>query len=318
MELTCDICFNQFGEEFLCPRVLLCGHTYCTRCIKRLIQDESQCPKCNVKIEQKEVSQVIVNFFVVSQLNKEVTSPESDVGATAIPIEKKTIKGGLLYEGHCSDHSCPNHFMCMNCYELMCGTCVFINHQGCETVKVSDAFPRVQVDKTSDLEVQIQLLQQSNEEREKYIKKLSVSLKDLKESTNKVETNLKDETKLKKETESLLRTLKNLKDEITSSDKIFQVLKAEEKGKELVKNIQVFEEKEILNVSIWKEKDHKVSLKGVSRSNVFEFLKNSGVKICRVNPKQFLDKVIKSNNYCPFAYLRSYFFFRIEMHCLIL
>ena len=295
MELTCDICFNLFGKDLRCPRMLTCGHTFCHNFIDKFIQTESPCPKCNGKIEQKEVSQVSVNFFVVSMLEKEVKPPKEEteklvLGATAKEFETK--KDHLPYEGHCMDHSAPNHFMCMKCWKLLCGTCIFINHQDCETVKISDALPRVQGDKTADIEVQIQLLQQSNHLREEYIKKLNNSLKDLKESTNKVESNLKEETKLKKEGQDLLRNLKNLKDEMASSDKIFEILKAEEKGKELVKNIQIFKEQEILNVTTWMGKESKVSLGGVSKSNIFDFLKDSPVRFCRVNPKLFLEKVI--------------------------
>ena len=295
MELTCDICFNPFGKDLQCPRMLTCGHTFCHKCIDKFIQTESPCPKCNVKIEQKEVSQVSVNFLAISLLEKEGKPPkgeteESVLGATA--KENSTQKGLLPYEGHCMDHSCPNHFMCMKCWKLLCGTCIFLNHQGCETVKISDALPRVQGDKTADLEVQIQLLQQSNEQREEYIKKLNVSLKDLKESTNKVETNLEKETKLKNEGQALLRTLKNLKDEMTSSDKIFEILKAEEKGKELVKNIPIFKEQEILNVQTWMGTESTVSLEGIPRSDIFDYLKNSPAILCRVNRKVLLEKVI--------------------------
>ena len=207
MELICEICYNPFGDKSLCPRVLLCGHTYCTQCIKRFIQDKSPCPKCSVKIEQKEASRVPVNFLAVSMLETtERGIKESDLGEADIK------EGQLPYEGHCLDHSAPNHFMCLKCWKLLCGTCIVINHQGCKTVKIPDALQKVQENKSEDLEVKIQLLQQSNQQRKKYIDKLSVSLKDLKESTNKVEKNLKQETKLKTEGESLLRILKNLKD----------------------------------------------------------------------------------------------------------
>ena len=243
MELTCEICYNDFGEEIRRPRMLSCGHTHCQSCIEKFIQSRSPCPMCKVKIKQTHVIQIPINFYVVAML-----------------------KNKLKPNGHCLEHSCPNHFMCMKCYKLMCGTCVAMNHKNCETVEASDALPRVQVDQTSDLEAQIKLLQESNEEREKYIKGLSVSLKYLKESTYKVETNLEKENKLKKENESKLKTLKNLNDEMTSVDKF-------------------------RNPSISMGKDHRVNLEGIPKSEIFDFLKNSPARFCRVSPK-FFHKVI--------------------------
>ena len=143
MELTCEICYNDFGKEIRRPRMLSCGHTHCHNCIEKFIESKSPCPMCNVQIKQKHVSDIPVNFYVLSMLKDNQNSP------------------GI--EGHCLDHSARN-FMCMKCYEILCGKCITVNHKNCETVRVSNALTSVQDGKTSDLEVQIQLLQQSNEE----------------------------------------------------------------------------------------------------------------------------------------------------------
>ena len=174
MELTCHICCNDFGEGVCRPRMLSCGHTHCHSCIEKFIESMSPCPMCNAVIEQTHVSDIPVNFYVVSLL-----------------------KNGK--EDHCLDHSALS-LTCMKCYKILCKS-----YKSCETVKVSDALTGVQ-----SLEFQIQLLQKSNEQREKYIKKLS-------EFTNEAKTKLEEETKLKREYESLL---KNLEDEKEKKNRI--------------------------------------------------------------------------------------------------
>ena len=178
MDLVCEICYNDFDEENCRPRMLSCGHTHCQSCIERFIEFDSPCPMCNEFIYETHVSDVPVNFYVLSMLKND---PESN-------------------------------FMCMKCYKILSGSCVTLSHKNCEKVRASDALTEVQVDMTSDLEVRIELAQKSNEKIEKYIKRLLDSLKDLKESINKVETKIKEETELKKISESLLQTLNDEKE----------------------------------------------------------------------------------------------------------
>lgn len=47
LALECPVCFELFNERKLCPRVLLCGHTFCSSCLLLLLADDSvTCPTC--------------------------------------------------------------------------------------------------------------------------------------------------------------------------------------------------------------------------------------------------------------------------------
>ena len=111
VNVTCDICFDDFGEGKRCPRMLQCGHSYCHECIDKFIKSRSSCcPKCKKKITYLEVNQVPVNYSLVSLLKED--------GPTFVESKEDP----LVSDGKCSKHNIPNHFMCMNCNLLVCGT----------------------------------------------------------------------------------------------------------------------------------------------------------------------------------------------------
>ncbi|ESO84293.1 hypothetical protein LOTGIDRAFT_71142, partial [Lottia gigantea] len=48
--LECSVCF----ENFISPKILPCGHTFCLNCVKRLIGDKTEtfpCPTCQQKVQ---------------------------------------------------------------------------------------------------------------------------------------------------------------------------------------------------------------------------------------------------------------------------
>ena len=51
----CDICMEEYEDNDKsekCPRILQCGHTFCTRCIKRIKNKNNNviiCPTCRSK-----------------------------------------------------------------------------------------------------------------------------------------------------------------------------------------------------------------------------------------------------------------------------
>ena len=42
---SCDICLDLFDHSIHKPSVLICGHTFCLSCLKKL--NKKQCPTCN-------------------------------------------------------------------------------------------------------------------------------------------------------------------------------------------------------------------------------------------------------------------------------
>ena len=46
----CSICYEGYNDEKKCPRLLSCGHSFCSSCLERLLHGNSiYCPKCRQK-----------------------------------------------------------------------------------------------------------------------------------------------------------------------------------------------------------------------------------------------------------------------------
>ena len=65
-DFSCQICFFKFGPQEKTPRNLTCGHTFCQKCLERLIKEKSKCPTCNGAISAKSIEEIPINFLVKS------------------------------------------------------------------------------------------------------------------------------------------------------------------------------------------------------------------------------------------------------------
>ncbi|RXG53255.1 hypothetical protein Avbf_19164 [Armadillidium vulgare] len=48
--ISCEVCNLEFNHFEIIPKVLLCGHSFCTVCIQKTIMINKVCPKCRVAI----------------------------------------------------------------------------------------------------------------------------------------------------------------------------------------------------------------------------------------------------------------------------
>ena len=64
--MECTICFDglDLSEILKTPRILPCGHTFCSDCLANLIQANSslKCPNCNSKFQNVTLDAVPRNF----------------------------------------------------------------------------------------------------------------------------------------------------------------------------------------------------------------------------------------------------------------
>ena len=260
MSFTCDICFNDFNEGNRCPRILSCGHTFCHGCIQKLIEEKSTCPKCSGKIEYEEAIKALVNFFVLQCVTKSEMSESQDEsqegasGSFVVELKKSSSEASLPYEGHCLDHTLPNHFMCMKCNVLICGTCAMLSHMECKPVKVSEALDRTKTSNLSKLKKLMAFYSKKRSKNEEDLIEMKDSLKKLQEKIEKKTVEINEE-------ESILERLSKLLKETEGSNQILEILKAEAKMK-LIPN--------------W----------------MFDLIK-SEKGFCKVNPMAFLKKVSK-------------------------
>ena len=105
--MECVVCFKFFNEKERRPRILECGHTFCETCIISMINRRSDCAKCRKKIEYRSIEEVIVNYAVISMMDKRP-------------------KGNL-----CKTHLVRKDFYCRKCKLQICGNCVAIDHLKC-------------------------------------------------------------------------------------------------------------------------------------------------------------------------------------------
>ena len=109
----CSICFERFNDENKCPRMLSCGHSFCSCCLERLLRGNTiDCPKCrNPVAVPSGVHGLLKNFALLDIVNE--TAPKQHAENT----------------GHVGSHECeacdekhPANFCCLDCKENMCKT----------------------------------------------------------------------------------------------------------------------------------------------------------------------------------------------------
>ena len=109
----CSICFERFNDENKCPRMLSCGHSFCSCCLERLLRGNTiDCPKCrNPVAVPYGVHGLLKNFALLDIVNE--MAPKQHAENT----------------GHVGSHECeacdethPANFCCLDCKENMCKT----------------------------------------------------------------------------------------------------------------------------------------------------------------------------------------------------
>ena len=140
----CSICFNAMtSEDGRIPRLLTCGHTFCTECIKNIFavsdyasiyrrraEREILCPHCKAPcmIPNGDVTKLPKNFILLDIISELPSLPR-------IRMNPETIK--------CDIHNIVKKSYCFNCRELVCPYCQMNNHRdhNCEmTVEAIKAF----------------------------------------------------------------------------------------------------------------------------------------------------------------------------------
>ena len=109
----CSICFERYNDENKCPRLLSCGHSFCSCCLERILRGNTiDCPKCrNPVAVPSGVHGLLKNFALLDIVNE--TAPKQHAENT----------------GHVGSHECeacdekhPANFCCLDCQENMCKT----------------------------------------------------------------------------------------------------------------------------------------------------------------------------------------------------
>ena len=107
----CSICFEGYNDEDKCPRMLSCGHSFCSCCLERLLQgDTIDCPTCrNPVVVPSGVHGLLKNFALLDIVNE--TAPKQHA-------ENLGYTG--THECEACDEKHPSMFFCLDCEENMC------------------------------------------------------------------------------------------------------------------------------------------------------------------------------------------------------
>ena len=66
---TCVICDIPYDESNRKPRMLKCGHSYCSFCLKELLKHQPiLCPECRKTLRYKSLEEIPTNYSLLTLL----------------------------------------------------------------------------------------------------------------------------------------------------------------------------------------------------------------------------------------------------------
>lgn len=161
--LECRVCFERFDEIERRPRILPCGHHFCTHCLLGLIKEESiQCPTCRQIHITEEVSSLPINFGIEEILNfkaKEEISVERK--PKAAPRRPPRPSSEAFSHELCAEHGYALNFRCLTHNKWVCRDCTVIEHtkDKCDIIGRKQALSKQKAISIADLDQRILSIQ---------------------------------------------------------------------------------------------------------------------------------------------------------------
>ena len=114
----CSICYEGYNDEKKCPRLLSCGHSFCSSCLERLLHGNTiDCPTCRNPVGVfAGVHGLLKNFALLDIVNE--TAPK-----------QHAVNTGHVGSDECEacDEKHLATFCCLDCKENMCKTAAQIH-----------------------------------------------------------------------------------------------------------------------------------------------------------------------------------------------
>lgn len=144
--MNCEVCDNPFNDSDKKPRNLLCGHAFCTQCVKCVIKHKAlKCPKCRKPMHDVKLEDLPVNYPILSAIEARAEASTSSSTAQGSPHQKSstrtptesqnqinihTEKRWSPHGGRCLDVNAGITFHCATCQLWLCEDCGKIDHTG--------------------------------------------------------------------------------------------------------------------------------------------------------------------------------------------
>ena len=117
----CSICTECYDDKKKCPRLLSCGHSFCSSCLEKLLHDKIiVCPTCRTPIIVPYTGvQGLIKNFALLDFVKEVHKTKSP---------------------RCPEHSDQEfRYFDEDCGRVICIDCHTLNHNGHKCVALAEA-----------------------------------------------------------------------------------------------------------------------------------------------------------------------------------
>ena len=98
----------QYDEDTHCPKLLFCGHTFCTKCINNIFRsDHLKCPLCNREFPVASVDDLPKNFALLDLIQSNsvqvetanVSNPNGNEAQQRVPSQQ--MHGGVMDQVLC-------------------------------------------------------------------------------------------------------------------------------------------------------------------------------------------------------------------------
>ena len=139
-EFHCSICFEKYGSKEKSPRVLACGHSLCTNCLRIIVNRKPECPTCRQDLNvTTSVESIPINLSIKSLIERQNAAFLNKSKSIAENGASTSSSSSLPHNGKCKDHSNYKQMRCMDCKIFLCGTCAVLSHGTCRVLLISKA-----------------------------------------------------------------------------------------------------------------------------------------------------------------------------------
>ncbi|XP_068251204.1 uncharacterized protein [Palaemon carinicauda] len=178
----CEFCGGYMGDENQLPRVLSCGHTFCSQCINDFFKNcKFECFKCRSTHHTKRPGRIPANHTLLKIIKAKESpysgpidmplgqikdadlaryrKPQSSCsGQKSIRISK-TLEEPEQHAGKCDKHALYCKLWCKRCKEWICKDCTLVNHppMRCHVLSFTEAIKEIKLDEDSCIRRTVQL-----------------------------------------------------------------------------------------------------------------------------------------------------------------